>query len=207
MLRSCLESILLGAGTGLRSCDPIARDYAACVNPGDYSKAVKEGRTPNPDVPEGLCDVCNLFGHPNFASRLRFKDLPVDEKTWHELLLQVRDGVAIDRETGTAAVSKKYDFEIVPAGVRFKLEITAENVQDDELGLLCVAVNALKEGYVCVGGSTSRGLGSVDLQITSFVDADAARLLAGNATSSTKVARLKARCRAALSAEIARRRA
>jgi CRISPR-associated RAMP protein (TIGR02581 family) len=71
------------------------------------------------------CRVERVFGSPWIASRVRFTDLPLlTEGAEPEL----RDSVAIDREK--ESVANKYDFEAMPAGVRFGLEIVAENLDD-----------------------------------------------------------------------------
>lgn len=210
VLRSFLESVIRGAGGPLRTCDPIARDYTGCVNPADYSRQQKEGVPAGAtriELPRDLCDVCDLFGHPSFASRLVFRDLPVLTDSWHELLLQVRDGVAIDRETGTVHGGQKYDFEIVPAGVRFDLRITADNPEDWQLGLLFVAVDALNSGFAGLGGARSRGLGSVQIQFTSHIVASAAELLTGTARLVEECAEFQDTCASALEAEIKQRSA
>lgn len=198
VLRSYAESLVRGLGSpAIRSCDPIAPNWTGCVNPADFSKEEKD-KVPLDKrkwfVPEKLCDVCNLFGHPNFASRLRFADLPVDGNTWHELLLQVRDGVAIDRETGTVAGPMKYDFEVVPAGVHFKLKVAADNVDDWQLGLFFAAVDALNLGFNRLGGSTSRGLGSVTVVWEKYRDLKANDIIAGRAEEKKDEAGFRESC-------------
>src|SRR2546430_289839 len=74
----------------------------------------------------------------------------------------VRD--AIDRDTGTAAAKKLYDFEVVPAGMRFKCEIVVENAADWELGLLMIGLRPFELGEASLGGARSRGLGSVKIE-------------------------------------------
>jgi len=59
----------------------------------------------------GLCDTCRLFGSPHKASKVSFRDLNIKE--WSEMT-QVRDGVVIDRDSGTAVASLKYDYEVLP---------------------------------------------------------------------------------------------
>jgi CRISPR/Cas system CSM-associated protein Csm3 (group 7 of RAMP superfamily) len=98
----------------------------------------------------------SVFGSPWLASRVRFTDLPLlTEGAEPEL----RDSVAIDREK--ESVANKYDFEAMPAGVRFKLEIVAENLDDHELGLLLLGVRELERGNIRIGGFKGRGLGVV----------------------------------------------
>jgi CRISPR-associated RAMP protein (TIGR02581 family) len=56
-----------------------------------------------------------LFGSPWLAGKLQIRDLTVSAENWFGQY-QERDGVAIDRDTETAADKRKYDFEVVPAG-------------------------------------------------------------------------------------------
>jgi CRISPR/Cas system CSM-associated protein Csm3 (group 7 of RAMP superfamily) len=77
---------------------------------------------------------------------------------------QVRDGVTIDRDKGTAADKGLYDYEVVPAGTRFELYIVAENLAPWQRWLLWLGLRALERGDVALGGFTSRGLGWVRLE-------------------------------------------
>jgi CRISPR-associated RAMP protein (TIGR02581 family) len=112
---------------------------------------------------EELCLICQTFGSPWLASPVRVRDLPVVADEWFGQF-DVRDGVAIDRDKGTAADGKLYNYEVVPAGTRFKLHLEAENLGDWQRGLLWLGLRALKDGRVALGGFTSRGLGWVRLE-------------------------------------------
>ncbi|MFN3690525.1 MAG: CRISPR-associated RAMP protein Csx7 [Fimbriimonadales bacterium] len=125
------------------------------------------------------CRVERVFGSPWLASRVRFTDLPMLTDAEPEL----RDAVAIDREK--ESVKNKYDFEALPAGVRFQLEIIAENLDDEELGLLLLGVQALERGEILIGGFKGRGLGHVVLEAARYewIDRDTLKhyLLTGEA--------------------------
>lgn len=108
------------------------------------------------------CWTCSLLGAPWLASKLLVRDLTVDPDTWFDRYL-IRDGVAIDRDTETAAEGLKYDFEAVPSGTEFRFEIAIENASDAELGLALLGLREFEAGYVRLGGATSRGLGGVRL--------------------------------------------
>ncbi len=110
------------------------------------------------------CTACRLFGSPWLASRVAFQDAMLLNN--EELLrrVEVRDGVGIDRDLGTAKPGIKYDFETVPSGARFGVRIVVENVEDWELGLLLLALEALVRGEIPLGGKTSRGLGWGELR-------------------------------------------
>jgi CRISPR/Cas system CSM-associated protein Csm3 (group 7 of RAMP superfamily) len=78
----------------------------------------------------------------------------------------VRDGVGIDRATGSAAAGVLYQYELVPPGTRFAVRITAAQTAPDaertELALNLL-VRALADGRVEVGAARTRGLGQVRL--------------------------------------------
>ena len=104
------------------------------------------------------CRVCRVFGSPWLASRVRIADLHAKG----EARFEVRPGVAIDREKET--VANLYDFETVPAGVCFSLNITAENLDVAERGLLWLGLRELERGHIHLGGFKGRGLGQVTLE-------------------------------------------
>lgn len=111
-------------------------------------------------LPDHLCDACRLFGAGSFwASPLRFTDLKLDGK--HHT--QIRHGVGIHRDTGTAANAIKYDRQVVDPGAVFIFEATAENLDNVDLALLALALKPLLDGEIALGGSTGRGLGRVQL--------------------------------------------
>jgi len=107
------------------------------------------------------CRTCRLFGAPWLASRVLVRDLPIATPDWPT---PIRDGVAIDRDTGTAHDKRKYDFETVAPGARFRLLIQVENPTPEDLGLLWLGVQALEKGQILLGGARSRGLGHVHLE-------------------------------------------
>ena len=112
----------------------------------------------------GPCWTCRLCGAPWVASKLMARDMAVVEDTWFDRYL-VRDGVAIDRDTETAADRLKYDYEAVPAGTQFAFEMVVENATDAELGLAFLGLREFEEEFVSIGGGRSRGLGKVKLHL------------------------------------------
>lgn len=113
---------------------------------------------------EESCWICRFFGSPWLASKVQMVDLQV-KNPWQPEWLMIRDGVVIDRESETAATGFLYDFEAVPAGTRFALEMLVENPEPYEMGLLVVGFDLLNDGYALLGGDTSRGLGRVEIDI------------------------------------------
>ncbi len=110
-----------------------------------------------------LCDTCKLFGSPYAASRVNINDLYMASKEWSGVV-QIRDGVAIDRDSEKAKDRLKYDFEVVPASATFDLKITLENATDEDLQLICVGLSEFVHGFGFIGGKRSRGLGACRLE-------------------------------------------
>ena len=111
-------------------------------------------------IDKHTCDVCKLFGSPVRAGRLRVGDGVLKE--WASVV-QVRDGVVIDRDSQTAVDRLKYDYEVVPPGSRFDLCIDLEDPRDQDMALLGAALFEWHSGS-SIGGFTSRGLGRFRLE-------------------------------------------
>jgi CRISPR-associated RAMP protein (TIGR02581 family) len=169
-LRGYLEATARGmapANTDLKkiACEP-TDENALCVTANDLRSFKDENEDDaklSDTLAEKLCLVCRTFGSPWLASPVRVRDLPVVSDEWFGQF-DVRDGVAIDRDKGTAADGKLYDYEVVPAGTRFELHVEAENLNKWQRGLLWLGLRALEKGRVALGGFTSRGLGWVRLE-------------------------------------------
>lgn len=108
--------------------------------------------------------TARLFGTPWIASKFQVRDLAVVADTWFGQY-QERDGVAIDRDTETAAEGKLYDFQVVPAGTRFHFQAVIENAKPEELGLLMIGLHQFETEQIPLGGGRSRGLGVVKLTL------------------------------------------
>lgn len=106
----------------------------------------------------GLCDTCLLFGSPFAAARLNVDDLYMPAEEWSGVT-QIRDGVAIDRDSEKAKDRLKYDFEVVPASASFGLRIVLENATERDLQLICMGLSEFVHGFGVIGGKRSRGLG------------------------------------------------
>lgn len=109
-----------------------------------------------------------LFGSPWLASKFQVRDLTIKPDTWFGQY-QERDGVAIDRDTETAADGKLYDFQVVPAGIQFEFQAVVENAEEWELGLLMIGLHQFETEQVPLGGGRSRGLGVVKLDINEML--------------------------------------
>ncbi len=167
-LRSTCET--LSHALGLRAC---MLNYEAsgvkCTSDvnyyhnvrGTYQEAFQKGlRDRLQWIEENTCDVCKLFGSPMQASRLCISDGMLKE--WASVV-QVRDGVVIDRDSQTAVNGLKYDYEVIPSGSRFEICIDLENPTDQDMALLGAALFEWHSGS-SIGGFTSRGLGRFRLE-------------------------------------------
>jgi len=107
-----------------------------------------------------LCSSCKLFGSPFSASKIFFSELYINE--WPEVT-QIRDGVGIDRDSEKAVDQHKYDYEVVPVGSTFNMEIVLENPTNIDLSLTCLGINEFVSGNY-IGGLRSRGLGKCKIK-------------------------------------------
>lgn len=103
------------------------------------------------------------FGAPWVAGRLFLKDALVDEQFWYQQF-EVRNGVAINRDTETVEGGMLYDYEVVPAGTRFDFELVLEQAEAWQQGMLLLLLKPWERGEMRVGGFRSRGLGHVRLE-------------------------------------------
>lgn len=125
-------------------------------NPGREEAVMREAR-------KNLCHTCQLFGSPFEAAHISVNDLYMPGEAWNGVR-QVRDGVAIDRDSEKAKDRLKYDFEVVPASAAFNLEIVLENATDQDLQLISVGLSEFVHGFATIGGKRSRGLGVCRLE-------------------------------------------
>jgi CRISPR-associated RAMP protein (TIGR02581 family) len=132
------------------------------------------------------CTACRLFGSPWLASRVYFQDAMLINGDDLLRLTEVRDGVGIDRDLGSAKRGIKFDFEVVPTKAKFGVRIIAENMEDWEMGLFLLSLRAMEEGELPLGGKTTRGLGWCQLQglkVERITSADLLSYLQGNSPS------------------------
>jgi CRISPR-associated RAMP protein (TIGR02581 family) len=98
----------------------------------------------------------------SYASRLQIGDAACEGA----VVVELRDGVGIARDSRTAAPGIKFDLEVVPAGTTFRGSIRFKNPADYELGLLAQALWMLGSGALLLGGKAARGLGWVGVEVT-----------------------------------------
>ncbi len=211
-LRSFLESILPHqSASPLYACDVGAHP---CVTSDQKKRIWNEAKSKFPgQYPEQekewiqyldghLCSLCKLFGSFWMASRVRIPDLLVDKAAWDPTMFIVRDCVRIDRESRTAASQGKFDFEVVPAGVRFRFKMAVDNPETWELGLLFIGLDALGEGFLSLGGGISKGAGRVRLEIEKVTEMTPDTLLAQEGPTSLNLSGEKASSIGALRAKL-----
>lgn len=164
-LRSMIEQFVasLPSDLGLHSCGLPVGEHPEEPCPTAHQKQI----TDNPDTKEAerknLCHTCQLFGLPFAAARITVNDLYLIDNEWSGAT-QIRDGVAIDRDSETAKPGAKYDFEVVPSTTAFRLHLVIENATEQDLQLICIGLSEFANGFGNVGGFRSRGLGACILK-------------------------------------------
>jgi CRISPR/Cas system CSM-associated protein Csm3 (group 7 of RAMP superfamily) len=117
--------------------------------------------------------IADLFGYPSgdtgSASLVLVEDAILTDPDG--LIVEVRDGVGIDRFLGTAADGAKFDREIIPKGTKLNLEMSVEILDDssrDEIfAVIGHLIRALSKGEVRFGAARTRGLGKARLELPS----------------------------------------
>jgi CRISPR-associated RAMP protein (TIGR02581 family) len=178
-LRSTIEKIVapFPADLGLRSCGLPSEEHEEELCPTAHQQKVASDRRQATDPKKAedllqkaranLCHTCQLFGSPFAAARLIVNDIYLLDNEWSGAT-QIRDGVAIDRESETARNSLKYDFEVVPSTTVFALRLIIENATARDLQLISIGLGEFVSGFGGIGGFRSRGLGAcilTDLEI------------------------------------------
>jgi CRISPR-associated RAMP protein (TIGR02581 family) len=164
-----------------RACNLVGGDAGWCVPAAVRHGAAGDGRgsAATSTLPAETCWVCRLFGAPWLASHVQVADLPIDRETWLGQL-QVREGIAVDRDTDTGRPGLAYDYEVVPAGTAFTCDLRVDTDDPRLLGMLALGLRALETGQLALGGGRSRGLGRVEMSVErrTLVRRDAESLLA-----------------------------
>ena len=178
-----LSACMLNHAASGVSCTSDVNYYHSARN--DYQQAYQKGlRSRLQWIDDNTCDVCKLFGSPVQAGRLWVSDGAL--KDWASVV-QVRDGVVIDRDSQTAVDGLKYDYEVVPSSSRFQICIDLENPTNSDRALLGAALFDWHAGN-SIGGFTSRGLGRFHLEGIKLYGVDMAvseqrvKFLTGTAT-------------------------
>lgn len=174
-LRSTIEKLVASLPTslGIRSCGLPTEENEQEQCPTAHQRQIVKARREAPSAEEAdqvlvearmnLCHTCQLFGSPFAAARITLHDLYVENNEWNGTT-QIRDGVAIDRDSETAKNGLKYDFEVVPATTRFAMRVILENATAQDLQLLSIGLSEFLHGFGGIGGLRSRGLGACILK-------------------------------------------
>jgi len=174
VLRSLLEALVRGLGAQeeqqRRLACMVLTSPDRCIPNEKMDAWRKNKKTNSPQalselVHQHACLLCQTFGSPWLASHVAVRDLTVAPAFWYGQF-EVRQGVAIARDTETAANNLLYDFEVVPAGTTFDLMIECDNLADWQKGLIWLGVQRFVVDEVAIGGGRSRGLGRVKLEQT-----------------------------------------
>lgn len=166
VLRSILESLFSNPKFNgrYRSCNILDREQQ-CIKKKDVEKIENENKLEHKKIAEEIykkcCDVCKMFGNGHIASKIKIKDMFCTKFLGFER----RDGVGIDRDSGTSYHGAKYGYEIVPAGTRFDFCLIAENLEKNHMRVFEYIIELLRNGEVSIGGKTSRGLGQIKLHL------------------------------------------
>ncbi len=113
--------------------------------------------------------VNNLWGFQEENGRGHASFVVIEDAPIQGAVVEVRDGVGIDRFWGSAAERVKYDRAILPKGVKIPLNITLE-VQSQSAAaeqykwLFANLLQILQNGEICLGAAKTRGLGRVKLE-------------------------------------------
>jgi CRISPR-associated RAMP protein (TIGR02581 family) len=165
-LRSRLESFLRGIDSKFAANPAIEEEWSITSQQmNELKDSYDDDQTLTQEIINKIDLISRLFGSPWIASKFQVRDLTVVPDTWFDQY-QERDGVAIDRDTETAADGKLYDFQVVPAGTQFDFRAVAENAEDWELGLLMIGLHQFETEQIPLGGGRSRGLGVVRLNMS-----------------------------------------
>jgi CRISPR/Cas system CSM-associated protein Csm3 (group 7 of RAMP superfamily) len=90
----------------------------------------------------------------------------------------IRDGVGINRTTGAAAETAKFDLEVLPAGTIFDLHLELRSYHPDDpitetdRHLLAITLSEWQAGRVWLGGRVARGLGGFKLENLKIIERD-----------------------------------
>jgi CRISPR/Cas system CSM-associated protein Csm3 (group 7 of RAMP superfamily) len=122
-------------------------------------------------TPACRCVVCRLFGSRPERRRRDGAAAALQASRLHvaggvapgEPPTRVRDRVGIDRRTRTAADKRKYELEIVEAGLEIPFELRLDDPLEDERRYLEATLFRLAGRWLFLGGKSSSGLGLAEL--------------------------------------------
>jgi CRISPR-associated protein Csm3 len=148
LLHNEKESCFLNEG----GCNPL-KDPAIekLVAQGNEKEVYKE-------IYNHLCPVCQTFGGGSIASKIKANHVFFDSNT----KTRVREGIKINRETGTVEGGALFNYEYIQPGIEFTIELEAENLTNTNKKVIALALAQLKQNLIRFGGLQARGLGEVE---------------------------------------------
>lgn len=133
------------------------RDHACAPHKKDIDENLTEEEIYNLYYEE-LCPVCRTYGGGSISSKVKFDHIVLPDNT----LTNIREGVKISRDTGTVESNHFYTYEYILPGYNFEIVITAENMTDENLKVLGLALAQLQGNKIRIGGMLARGLGKIE---------------------------------------------
>jgi CRISPR-associated RAMP protein (TIGR02581 family) len=126
----------------------------------------KEREESYPAVYKRSCFTCRLFGSTESASHFVVGDAYPDDPS--TVVVEERNGVAIDRKLGCASGGALFNLQVATAG-RFVSRIRVSNFSLDQLGLIGLTIRDFDTQFVSLGFAKSRGLGQVSMTVESIL--------------------------------------
>ncbi|SHE31544.1 RAMP superfamily CRISPR-associated protein [Desulforamulus putei] len=161
----------LAPGLGWEACRTLAGGRGICGCPvcrlmGEINSAEEE---------EAGSPMDRAGGRGPSASRLYVYNAFLKEES---LPAAIRDGVGIDRVTGTAAraARAKFNLEVLPPGAVFSLRLELRGVDEAGELLLAAALAEWQEGRGRLGGRVTSGLGVFRLRSLEMRELDLGRV-------------------------------
>lgn len=96
----------------------------------------------------------------SMAGRIHIADMPIVS----DVNSVRRDGIKISRDTGATEAGAKFDYDIIPAGSKFKFTIELDNIEEYQLDLIALALKDIYDDGDLFGGKLSRGIGKCQLK-------------------------------------------
>lgn len=129
---------------------------------GSLRASMNEGNS-NPDITDLWGPKMRRGAEQGHASFLTLSDAPIAG----DVSVEIRDGVGIDRFSGTAAEQVKFDRAVLPRGTKIpfmlRLDVAEKHLSTHPV-LLAQLLETLNEGEIQIGAARTRGLGRVKLE-------------------------------------------
>lgn len=171
-LRGVLRNWMLTVLEGIGPQWAVVRDYAG-EGLLDLDQAIQIHQ-----VKENFSSLELLFGTPLNAGKVEIWDATCRTGNLQDVndtllgwdgtrLTYVDTSVAIDPARGTAKKGLLYKADVVPPGVKFELNLVGQNLSDEELGLMLLALEGFNSQIypIQVGARGGRGYGRMEFKM------------------------------------------